>query len=174
MIARSGVCSASVMISSSGRRTPRPSAVRAPSDAGVAVHRWQQPLEHRREQLAPCGRVLPGRQRFREPGFERRQPPAQFGELDGQPPGFGDCVVIVRRAQQPAERIRRFLFVAAADQEPRERKRRRRVGVTGDRGPVGCDRQVISTRARLQIADARKRLRIGAGGGRRSRGTERA
>ena len=67
----------------------------------------------------------------------------------------------------PAERVRRFPFVAAPDQQPRQRERRRRIRVAGDGGAVGRDRQVVGARARLQVADARQRLRIGARGGRR-------
>ena len=50
MTMRSGVCSASVMISRSGRRTRRPIARRVSSEAGVAIHRQQS--EQRRQQQA--------------------------------------------------------------------------------------------------------------------------
>jgi hypothetical protein len=132
----------------------------------VAIHRRQESLEQRREQLAAGGRVLSACLRFRQLGFELRQAPAQVRELDGQAPGFGNRVVVARGAQQPGEGVRGVPFIAPAHQQPRQRNRRCRVRVTCNRGPVGRDRQVVGARARLQVAHARQRLRIGARGGR--------
>ena len=69
---------ASVMISSSGRRTPRPIARRASSAAGSRYIGGSRRLSSADEQLAACRRVLPGCQRFRQLGFELRQAAAQI------------------------------------------------------------------------------------------------
>ena len=64
---RSGVCSLSVMISSSGRRTPRPMRVARFVRGRVAVQRGQHPLEHGDQRPAARGRVLPRGRRLRQP-----------------------------------------------------------------------------------------------------------
>jgi hypothetical protein len=131
----------------------------------VAVHRRQQSLEQRCQQLTPRWRVLPHRDRVGELHLELGQAPAQVGELQRQPSRFGDRLVVMRRAHQATQRVRRLLFVASPDEQPRQGERRGRVRVVRDRGAVRRDRLVIGAGARLQIADPRERLRIGGGRG---------
>ena len=134
----------------------------------VAVERRQHSLEHGDQRSAARRRVLPRGRRLRQSLLELWQAALHLAEIDRQPSGLHDGLVVARRTQQAIQHAGRFFFVAGAQQQADQRQRRGGAGAVRDRVAVRGDGQRVRAGARLDVADALQRLGVGARGRRGS------